>query len=247
MSEGQSIAGLTMVVVDPNTIAANPWNPNRMTDATFEKVKRSIVEHGFVDPVTVREIESGYEIVDGENRWRAAKALGIAAIPVANLGPISDHKAKKLTIIYNELRGAPEPDLLAQVLADLANEQTLDSLVLDLPMTMLEIDTLIKSTEAYDWALPDLPPERSASSTPTNAAHELRVFALGTVREQITLTLTNHLVTEFNNSAAGLGTQNAEMVLRDWVRRLALAPALPAPEAALEVRRPRLPKAKKTK
>ena len=50
-------------------IRKNPWNPNVMTARVFTAELESILEFGFIDPVTVRE-NAGLEIIDGEHRWR---------------------------------------------------------------------------------------------------------------------------------------------------------------------------------
>src|SRR5438045_6741 len=76
------------IVVPVDAIEPNPWNPNAMDKAMFEKELASIRKYGFVDPLTVREVDfighRHYEIIDGEHRWKAAKQLGYAELPCWN-------------------------------------------------------------------------------------------------------------------------------------------------------------------
>ena len=114
------VAGLELIAIRPKDVKENAWNPNVMDAATFEKEILSIQNNGFIDPIKVRELPDGsLEVVDGAHRRRAAIQLGLKKIPAVNLGTIPDEQAKKLTIIANELRGAPEPVLLAALLKDL--------------------------------------------------------------------------------------------------------------------------------
>ncbi len=49
--------------------------------AAIEVLADDIRAHGMLRPVLVRETENGYVIVHGERRWRAARLLGLEAIP----------------------------------------------------------------------------------------------------------------------------------------------------------------------
>ncbi|MCU0370431.1 MAG: ParB/RepB/Spo0J family partition protein, partial [Bacteroidales bacterium] len=52
-----------------------------MTVEMFAKERASIREFGFIDPLTVRPSNGAYEIIDGEQRWQAGKAEGLASFP----------------------------------------------------------------------------------------------------------------------------------------------------------------------
>jgi ParB family chromosome partitioning protein len=47
----------------------------------IEALADDVRAHGILRPVLLRETPSGYVIVHGERRWRAARLLGLAAIP----------------------------------------------------------------------------------------------------------------------------------------------------------------------
>ena len=46
----------------------------------------SIEEHGIIQPLTVRQLDSGYyQIIAGERRWRAARIANLAEVPVVGI------------------------------------------------------------------------------------------------------------------------------------------------------------------
>ena len=61
----------------------------------------SISVHGILQPLTVRELPSGYyQIIAGERRWRAARMAGLSEIPVVVI-EADDKKAMELALIEN--------------------------------------------------------------------------------------------------------------------------------------------------
>ena len=61
----------------------------------------SITEHGVIQPLTVRLLDSGYyQIIAGERRWRAARIAGLSEIPAVVI-EADDRKAMELALIEN--------------------------------------------------------------------------------------------------------------------------------------------------
>ena len=61
----------------------------------------SITEHGVIQPLTVRELSSGYyQIIAGERRWRAARLAGLKEIPAVII-EADDRKVMELALIEN--------------------------------------------------------------------------------------------------------------------------------------------------
>ena len=61
----------------------------------------SIQEHGIIQPLTVRQLDSGYyQIIAGERRWRAARIANLAEVPVVVI-EADDRKAMELALIEN--------------------------------------------------------------------------------------------------------------------------------------------------
>ena len=77
-----------------NDIEPNRAQPRKNFDKEkLEALSASIKEHGIIQPIVVRKTESGYEIVAGERRWRAAKMAKISEIPAI----VRDYSPQALT------------------------------------------------------------------------------------------------------------------------------------------------------
>lgn len=64
------------------TIRPNPNQPRKYFDTiSLEELSRSIEEFGVIQPITVRKVFDGFEIVAGERRYRAAEIAGLDTIP----------------------------------------------------------------------------------------------------------------------------------------------------------------------
>jgi len=94
-----------VVEVMINDIVPNPMNPRRyFEEESLVELAQNIIEHGVLQPVTVREIsgEDGkkYELVFGERRFRAAKIAGLETIPCI-VRELNDEAAFELMISEN--------------------------------------------------------------------------------------------------------------------------------------------------
>lgn len=141
----------------PSALVPNPWNPNAMDEEMLGHARASIVEFGFVDPITARFMsKDAYQIIDGEHRWLVAKDLGLATIPVMSLGLIEDSIAQQLTIVLNETRGQADPVKLGLLLKDLMAKETKDHLLSTLPYTREALDRLT-GLPSMTWEALDRP------------------------------------------------------------------------------------------
>jgi len=115
-------------------LTPNPWNPNEMDDELYRKARTSIRKFGFIDPITVREFQDPmWQIIDGEQRWRAAQDEGLEEVDIANLGVVDDATAEQLTIIFNELHGVYDPKKMGVLLTQLVISEPLPELLEVLP------------------------------------------------------------------------------------------------------------------
>ena len=74
---GSGFLELPIQMVNPN-----PLQPRRAFDEdTLEGLTDSVRELGVLQPVLVRTVGDGYELIAGERRWRAAKRAGLPTIP----------------------------------------------------------------------------------------------------------------------------------------------------------------------
>ena len=132
-------------------LSPNPWNVNKLDGEMYEKARASIRRFGFIDPVTVRDIEAdGIQIIDGEQRWRAAIDEGLEEIDVADLGSMPDETAQQLSIILNELHGTYDPRDMGSLLTRLMAAEPLPALAEVLPFTMEQIEELT-ALPKVDW------------------------------------------------------------------------------------------------
>ena len=82
-------------------IRAAPGQPRkRFEPAAIAELTASIAEKGVLQPLLVRPLEGGYEIVAGERRYRAAKAAGLDAVPVV-VRELDDQAALEIAIVEN--------------------------------------------------------------------------------------------------------------------------------------------------
>ncbi|GJQ63784.1 MAG: DNA-binding protein [Melioribacteraceae bacterium] len=79
--DGQSFDIIAKIPV--KKIVPNPYQPRVEFDpAALEELKKSILENGLIQPITVRRsLDSGYELISGERRLRACKDIGFSEIP----------------------------------------------------------------------------------------------------------------------------------------------------------------------
>lgn len=149
--------------VQINSVSPNPWNPNKQNDRQYQAEIESIVQNGFIAPILVRKFEDGYQIVDGEHRWKALrqitedgtqakhnvpKLIADQTIPAIVLD-ISETAAKKLTVIMNETRGRADLSELGALLQDIQIELG-DDLITGLPYTDGQLKELMGIAD-FDW------------------------------------------------------------------------------------------------
>jgi len=95
----QSGSGFNEISVDQ--INPGRYQPRRdMDNAALEELANSIRAQGVMQPIVIRPIDSGYEIIAGERRWRAAQLAGMATIP-AVIRDVPDEAAIAMALIEN--------------------------------------------------------------------------------------------------------------------------------------------------
>lgn len=99
-------------------LRANRYSPSAMSDKEFKALKNSMELCGVWQPLLVRPIEQGiYEIVDGLQRFRAAKEMGWDTLPV-NIRKMTDAEAMVASVATSRLSGKLIPDRMAKVLSE---------------------------------------------------------------------------------------------------------------------------------
>lgn len=82
-------------------IIPNQHQPRRDFDEeALAELAQSIKQHGVIQPIIVRKILNGYELVAGERRWRASQIVGLKTIP-AVLREYTDAEMMEIALIEN--------------------------------------------------------------------------------------------------------------------------------------------------
>ena len=77
-------------------------------DDSLNELAESIRENGIMQPLVVRPLEEGYEIIAGERRWRASQLVGLTKVPVI-IRDVDDQTALELALIENLQRENLDP------------------------------------------------------------------------------------------------------------------------------------------
>jgi ParB family chromosome partitioning protein len=87
-----------------DSIVPNPQQPRKdFDDKALRDLSTSMAQNGVLQPVVVRRLGDGYQLIIGERRWRAAKLAGLTKIP-AVIREVSDVQSLELGLVENLLR-----------------------------------------------------------------------------------------------------------------------------------------------
>ena len=90
-----------VIEIDIESITPNLFQPRKNFDKEkMEELKGSIKKHGIIQPIVVRKMANGYEIVVGERRLKAAKEIGLKRIP-AIIKSINNEKSLEIALVEN--------------------------------------------------------------------------------------------------------------------------------------------------
>jgi len=79
----------------------NPYQPRKTFDeASIQELAESIKQHGVIQPIIVRSVLKGFEIIAGERRFRASQLCGNATIP-AVVRNFNDQQVMEIALIEN--------------------------------------------------------------------------------------------------------------------------------------------------
>ena len=102
MENPEEKSSLYLPISQVESCAGQPrkqFDPDALAD-----LADSIREHGIIQPLTVRKLQSGYyQIIAGERRWRAARMAGLDQVPAIVI-EADDRKAMELAMIENRQR-----------------------------------------------------------------------------------------------------------------------------------------------
>ena len=96
--------------------AYNPRKKLKAGDKEYEKIKNSILEFGYVEPIIVNY---DMTVIGGHQRLTVRKDLGYTEVQCVVVHIEDEHKVKALNIALNKITGAWNEQLLAELLVDL--------------------------------------------------------------------------------------------------------------------------------
>jgi ParB-like partition proteins len=84
-----------------DSVKPNPYQPRRYFETgALEELASSIIEYGVLQPINVRRIGNGYELIAGERRLRACKLIGLATVP-AIISSMKDDDSALVALLEN--------------------------------------------------------------------------------------------------------------------------------------------------
>lgn len=103
-------------------IVPNRSQPRKHFDESkLQELTESIKEKGILEPLIVRRIDQGYELIIGERRWRAAQKAGLKEVPVL-VKEIEGREILELSLIENLQREDLNPIEEAEAFKRLTEE-----------------------------------------------------------------------------------------------------------------------------
>lgn len=120
--EKDTQAGSGLIIAGVEEVSPNRAQPRKeFDDAAIEELSASIKEKGIIQPLVVRNTNSGYEIIAGERRWRAAQRAGLTKVPII-IKEATDREVLELALIENlqreDLNPIEEASAYSQLIQD---------------------------------------------------------------------------------------------------------------------------------
>ena len=126
--------------IDINEIKPNKDQPRKSFDEEkLAERAKSIIENGVIQPIVVRKAKSGYELVAGERRWRAARIAGLSIVPCI-VREFTDEQNMMIAIIENMQREDLNP---------VEEAEGLSRMMKRLGMTQDEVSRAVGKSRAY--------------------------------------------------------------------------------------------------
>ncbi|PTX62416.1 Effector of nucleoid occlusion Noc [Melghirimyces profundicolus] len=87
--------------LDVTRVQPSPYQPRTVfDDERINELCQTIKTHGVIQPIVVRQVAEGYELIAGERRLRAVKRMGMRTIP-AIVREMTDTEAASVSLIEN--------------------------------------------------------------------------------------------------------------------------------------------------
>ena len=122
LPEFEQVESKALLYCGIEEIRPNRFQPRKQFDESkLQELADSIKEKGILEPLIVRKIAEGYELIVGERRWRAAQKAGLKEVPIL-VKEVEDREALELSLIENLQREDLNPIEEAEGLKRLIEE-----------------------------------------------------------------------------------------------------------------------------
>ena len=111
--------------VDPASLVANDYNPNKVFPPEMRLLKTSIIESGWTQPVVVTPL---MEIIDGFHRWTLSmndkdiQEISNGLVPIVISAPQDEASKKMATVRHNRARGAHGINAMGEIVRSLQED-----------------------------------------------------------------------------------------------------------------------------
>ena len=140
ISENSTETEEKLITIDIDQVKPNKNQPRKQFDQEkMAELMNSIDQYGIIQPIVVRSVVNGYEIIAGERRWRAAKNLKINDVPVV-IRKADDVTVAKLALIENIQR---------EDLNEIEEANAYQQLISDYSLTQNELSKIIGKSRSY--------------------------------------------------------------------------------------------------
>lgn len=165
-------------------LSPNRFQPRKIFDGKEQNnLVTSIKKNGILQPIVVRKAESGYEIIAGERRWRAAQAAGLMDVPIIIRHNAQDIDVAELSLIENIQREELNP---------IEESEAYHTLIKNFHLSQDEISSQVgkdRSTIANSLRLLNLPIEAKDAliKKMISAGHARAILSVASREKQITV------------------------------------------------------------
>lgn len=199
-------------------IEPNPFQPRKkFSDAQIQELVESIQEKGILQPLVVRRKGTGYELIAGERRWRAAQKAGLKEVPVI-IKDVTENELLELSLIENIQRENLNPIEEAEAFRKLMDQ---------FHLTQEEISKRVgkdRATIANALRLLRLPPEikESLAEGKISVGHARAFLSLESLEKQ--------RIAFKQVLASGLSVRQTERLVKRLGRKTSVPVAAKRPE-----------------
>lgn len=165
-------------------LSPNKFQPRKIFNGKEQRsLAASIKKNGILQPIVVRRTESGYEIIAGERRWRAAQIAGLMNVPIIIRHNAKDIDVAELSLVENIQREGLNP---------IEESEAYQTLTKNFRLSQDEISLRVgkdRSTIANSLRLLNLPTEARDAliKKDISAGHARAILSVDSREKQITL------------------------------------------------------------